>query len=137
MADNKAVIRRFIQEAWNKGNVDAIGDLVATSYVGVDPSLPEPLRGPEGVKMHVAMYRTAFPDLIVAIEAVLAEGDRTVTQWTATGTHGGQLMGLPPTGNRVTVFGAMAARLADGKLVEGRNYWDPASLLKQLGVAPK
>lgn len=80
------------------------------------------------------MYRAAFPDLHVQIEDQLAEGDRVATRWTGTGTHNGELAGIPATGKQVTLPGMEIVRIADGKLVEGWEGYDSGTLMRQLGV---
>lgn len=133
---NKAIVRRLIEEAW-KGNLDVIDELVDRDYVGYDPSNPEPVRGPEGMKEFVTTYRTAFPDANITIEDQIAEGDKVVTRWTGRGTHEGDLMGIAPTRKQATVTGISIARLADGKVVEDWTNWDTLGLMQQLGVVPE
>jgi predicted ester cyclase len=82
------------------------------------------------------MYRSAFPDLHVEIEEQLAEGDLVATRWTATGTHEGDLMGIAPTGNRVTLPGMEIVRFSGGKLAEGWEGYDSMVMMQQLGVIP-
>ena len=85
---NKVIVRRFFEEPW-KGNLDVVDELTASDYVGHDPALPEPLRGPEGVKEFIATYREGFPDARITVEQQLAEGDLVATRWSARGTHEG------------------------------------------------
>jgi predicted ester cyclase len=89
------------EEIFNGGNLDLADELYASDYVLHDPSLPEDLIGPEGIKQYAAINLGAFPDGRVTVEDQIAEGDKVVSRWTATGTHTGDLMGIPPTGNRV------------------------------------
>lgn len=132
--ENKANDRRAIEEGWNQGNTAVFDELLAANYVGHDPS--GPIHGPEGFKQFYATYRTAFPDTHLVIEDQIAEGDEVTTRWTATGTHQGPLMGIPPTGKHVTVTGITIARFADGKEVESWFNWDALGMLQQLGVVP-
>jgi len=67
---------------------------------------------------------------------MVAEGDKVATRWTMTGTHQGELMGIPPTGVRITVTGISMSRFADGKLAEGWNSYDILGMMQQLGVIP-
>ena len=96
--ENKAVSRRVAQEIFNGGNLDLADELYAPDYVLHDPSLPEDLHGPEGIKQYAAMTLGAFPDARVIVEDQVAEGHKVVSRWTATGTHTGELMGIPPQG---------------------------------------
>jgi steroid delta-isomerase-like uncharacterized protein len=133
---NKAICRRADEELFNRGNLDVADELFAVDYVYHDPTGGEDWRGPEGVKRYVSMFRTAFPDLHLTIEDQIAEGDKVAYRWTARGTHQGELMGIAPTGNRVTVTGIAIARLADGKIEEMWESSDALGLMRQLGVVP-
>ncbi len=132
--ENKALVRRLFEEIWNKGNLSVADQIFATNYVHHDPSTPDFGRGPESEKKRATLYRTAFPDLQLAIEDLVAEGDRVVTRWTARGTHRGELRGIAPTGKQFTVTGISIARISGGKLVEGWVNWDAQGLMEQLGV---
>ncbi len=96
--ENKAVSRRVAEEVFNGHNVDLADELYAPDYVLHDPSLPEDLHGPEGIKRYAAMTLGAFPDIRVAVEDQVADGDKVVSRWTATGTHTGDLMAYPRPG---------------------------------------
>jgi steroid delta-isomerase-like uncharacterized protein len=134
---NKALVRRAIEEVWNRGNFAVVGELIASDFVG-HVSLPiGEIHGPEGVKRYFATLREAFPDLHFTIEDQIAEGDRAVTRWTARGTHTGEFRGVPPTGKQVRVTGININRVADGKVVEGWLHLDELGLLQQLGVQPR
>jgi len=132
---NKTIVRRAIEEPW-KGNLEVIDELIATQYIGHDPASPEPLRGPKGVKEFVAIYRTAFPDARVTVEQQLAEGNLVATRWSGRGTHEGELLGVEPTGKRVTVSGLTISKLENGKIVEEFQNWDTFGLMQQLGAVP-
>ena len=132
--ENKALARRVMEEMFNKGNLDVADELLAPGYVDHDPAMPEDVRGPEGFKEYVAAYRSAFSDLHIRIEDQIAEGDKVVTRWTGTGTHDGDLAGIAPTGNRVTLPGMEIVRISDGKLVEGWEGYDSINMMRQLGV---
>ena len=133
---NKEIVRRLGVEPW-EGNIGVIDELVTPDYVGHDPSQPEDMRGPEGVKQFVTTYLTAFPDGRITIDEQLAEGDLVASHWTGRGTQQGDLMGIPPTGKQVTVTGITISRVKDGKVVEEWTNWDTLGLLQQLGVVPE
>lgn len=135
-AVNKALARRLVEEAFNEGRLDVTEELVASDFVGHDPSLPEEVRGPAGVKEVIAGYRAAFPDIQVTIEDQIADGDLVVTRWRATGTHQGELMGMPATGKQATVTGITIDLIADGRIVESWDNWDTLGLMQQLGAIP-
>jgi steroid delta-isomerase-like uncharacterized protein len=132
---NKVLERRAWEEVWNQGNLAAVDDIFATNYIGHNPGMP-PVSGTEGYKQFFTIYSTAFPDMHYAIEDMVAEGDKVATRWTMTGTHQGELMGIPPTGVRITVTGISMSRFADGKLAEGWNSYDILGMMQQLGVIP-
>lgn len=89
--------------------------------------------GVEGVKRFFTTFREAFPDIEVQIDEVVAEGDRAAVATTFTGTHRGELMGVAPTGRRVSVTGVDIVRVRDGKIVEHRGLTDVVGLMRQLG----
>jgi steroid delta-isomerase-like uncharacterized protein len=134
--ENKAVSRRVAEEVFNGGNVDLADELYAPDSVLHDPSLPEDLHGPEGIKRYAAMTLGAFPDIRVTVEDQVAEGDKVVSRWTATGTHTGDLMGIPPTGRRVEISGVTINRFSGGKIAEDWYQSDDLGMMRQLGVVP-
>ena len=134
--ENKANVRRLLEEPWS-GNYEVIDELVDENYIGYDPSSPEPLRGPDGVKEFVSMYRAGYSDARITVDDQLAEGDKVATRWTGQGTHDGELMGIPPTGKQVKVTGLTISRLANGKVVEEWTTWDTLGMLQKLGVVPQ
>jgi predicted ester cyclase len=132
--ESKALARRVLEEMFNKGNLDVADELLAPNYVDHDPAMPEDIHGPEGFKQYVSGYRSAFSDLHLTFEDQIAEGDKVVTRWTGTGTHDGELSGIAPTGNRVTLPGMEIVRISGGKLVEGWEGYDTMNLMRQLDV---
>jgi steroid delta-isomerase-like uncharacterized protein len=88
--------------------------------------------GVDGVKQFFSMFRDAFPDVTVEIDEMVAEGDRVAVATTFTGTHEGELMGVAPTGRRVSVTGIDIVRVADGKIAEHRGLTDIVGLMRQL-----
>jgi steroid delta-isomerase-like uncharacterized protein len=133
---NKASARRGFEEIWNQGNLAVVDELTSPDYAG-HFFLPGMASGVEGFKQFVMLYRSAFPDVHFTVDDIVAEGDRVATRWTATGTHTGQLMNIPPTGKKVTVTGMTLTRYnAEGKGVEGWANFDQLGMLQQLGVVP-
>ena len=129
--ENKALVRRFIAQAFNAGDLGVIDELVASDYV---LHFAPAVRGPEGMKHFVTMYRTAFPDYSCIVDDQIAEGDKVVTRWTVRGTQQGELMGIRPTGKQVTLPGVVIDRIAHGQLVETWLQADVLGMLQQLGV---
>jgi steroid delta-isomerase-like uncharacterized protein len=132
---NKKIVRRALEEPW-QGSLKVVDELIASDYIGHDPAVPEPLRGPDGVKEFISTYRAAFPDARLTVEQQLAEGDLVATRWSGRGTHEGELMGIDPTGKQVTVSGLTISRLEGGKIVEEFQNWDTFGMMQQLGAIP-
>jgi len=131
--ENKALLRRILEEVWSQGKLDVIDEIFAADYVDHTAGSPD-IYGLKDYKQFVAMFRTAFSDLRFTIEDMISEGDKVATRWTGSGTHKGELMGIPPTGIQVTWTGISIGRTADDKAVEAWINWDNLGLLQQLGV---
>jgi steroid delta-isomerase-like uncharacterized protein len=134
---NKTLVGRLLEEVWNTGTLDLVDALLTPSFVRHGPpALEGEVRGPDGFKQLVTMYRTVFPDLQVITEGITAEGDTVVARWTARGTHRGEFMGQPPTGRPAAVPGVIIDRISESKIAEEWASYDTLSLLQQLGVIP-
>jgi steroid delta-isomerase-like uncharacterized protein len=134
---NKAIVRRLVEELWNKGNLSVADELFAPNYEHHDASTLDFGRGPESEKKRATLYRTAFPDVRLTIEEIIAEGEIVMTRWSCRGTHKGDLSGIAPTGKQINISGVTIARLANSKLAEGWVNWDALGLMQQLGVVPE
>jgi predicted ester cyclase len=132
--DNKALIRRFYEEVWGKGNVDVVEEVFAPDYLRHDlrPSAAAP--GPEGQKRIALDFRAAFPDLRWELDLLIAVDDFVVGRWTASGTHLGRSGALEPTGRAVTFSGVNIFRFEGGKVVEIWNHRDDLGLMEQVGA---
>ncbi len=135
--ENKDTSRRFYEELFNQGNLDAAEEIVTPDFVIHDPNLPEEPRGPEGLKAFVSMYRSAFPDVEFTIEDQIAEGEKVGTRWVADGTHQGELMGIAPTGNRIRVRAFTLQRFSGGKIAEDWAHYDALGMMRQIGAIPE
>ena len=133
--NNKAVIRKFLEEVINQNRMDRATDLVVEDFVELDP-LPGQRQGREGLKEVLGLMRAAFPDIHWAVEEMVAEGDKVVTRFTWTGTHRGSFMGIPATGKSVSVKGVVIDQLEGGKMSNSRILMDSLGMLQQLGVVP-
>ena len=134
---NKAIVRRLFAELWNNGNLSVAEEIFNPNYEHHDSSTPDFGRGPDSEKKRATLYRTAFPDLHLTIEDVIAEGETVMTRWSCRGTHKGDLNGIAPTGKHITITGLTVARVSNGKIVEGYVNWDALGLMQQLGVVPQ
>ena len=132
-AGNKALVRRWFEEVWNDGRMEAIDDLMDPRCV-VHGLGPTALDGPAGFKPFHASYRDAFPDVKLTIDGIVGEGSIVAARWSGTGTHRGNGLGLPATGRPVTFTGMTFARVENGKIVEGWNVFDQLNMFQQLGV---
>ena len=120
---NKAIVRRLWEEVWNQGNLSVCDEIFDADYAAHE-------------KGFAPVLRAAFPDLHFTVEDMIAEDDKVVTRHTMTGTHQGEFMGVAATGKPVRVTGIWIHRLADGRIVEGREWgeWDALGMMKQLGA---
>jgi steroid delta-isomerase-like uncharacterized protein len=134
--ENKLIARRVIEEIFGAGRIELADELVTMDCVAHDPALPEPVRGPEGLKQAATGYRAGFPDLRMKVEDQCAEGKLVCTRWTATGTHSGEFWGTAPTGKQATVTGITVDRIEDGRIAESWTNWDALGLMQQLGMVP-
>ena len=132
---NKALFRRFIQEVINDKNTDKMDILIGETWLDHNPP-PGAAPGVEGMKQMMGMFFAAFPDLNVTIDQLIAEGDIVVGRMTNTGTHQGDLMGIAPTGKRVTFSEIHMVRIENGKAVEHWGNIDDLGMMQQLGVIP-
>ena len=130
---NKALVRRFLDQVFNNARPEVIDELIADDYVDHSAS-PGQAPGPGGARQIYEMYRTAFPDLRVEIHDLVAEADLVVVRATFAGTSQGPLMGAPPTGKPVQIASMVIVRLRDGRFVERWEQMDLLGLMPQLGV---
>jgi steroid delta-isomerase-like uncharacterized protein len=134
--ENKALTRRVLEEIFTEGNLDLADDLIAPDFVDHDSAMPEEVHGIEGFKEFVGMYRSAFPDLHVEVEDQVAEGDKVATRWRASGTHDGEIAGVPATGNWVEITGMEISRISGGKIAEIWDNYDVMGMMQQIGAIP-
>ena len=132
---NKRLIERFYEEVWAQGNVAFAQQVFADDYVRHDlrPGTAPP--GSAGQKAVAGLFRAAFPDVHLAVELLVAEGEYVVARWTMAGTHRGAWGGVAPTGQRVRFAGVNIFRFADGKVAELWNHRDDQGLREQLGAS--
>jgi steroid delta-isomerase-like uncharacterized protein len=134
--ENKALYRRTFEEVFNQGNLAIVDDLVAPDYLNHEMPPGMNNRGPDSTRQIVKMLRTAFPDLHVTIEELVAEGDTVAGRVTMSGTHLGPFQGIPPTGRSFQQAHMHFVRFRDGKAIEHRAVRDDLGMMRQLGVIP-
>jgi steroid delta-isomerase-like uncharacterized protein len=135
--ENKAVARRWFEDLFNTGDLEVADEIIAPDHVNHDPTLPDIPPGSEGQKQVVNLYRGAFTNAHISIEDQVAEGDKVVTRWRGSGTHQGELMGVAPTGNQVTITGITINRVSEGKIAESWTNYDALGMMQQIGAVPE
>ena len=134
--ENRALVRRFVEEVFNRGNFDVLEEIVTPDYVHHDPTTGEFGSGLEGFKQLLSYYRKAFPDLEIELDDQIGAENKVVDRWTGSGTHQGELMGVAPTGRHVTASGISIHRISEGKIAETWNNYDALGMLRQIGAVP-
>ena len=133
-AQNQVVVIRHIEEIWNEGRYEAADELFHQAAVA--PYAPQLPPGPDGCKVVAAIFRSAFPDFHVTIEDIVAEGDLVAARLRQTGTHAGELFGIPATGKHVDFEEMVLARIVDGRIAVSWFETDLITMMSQLGIAP-
>jgi len=127
--------RRIVDEVWAEGRLETIDELIAEDFRGWTPTNGE-VKGREAFREQVKMYRSAFPNMTMVVDLITSDGEWVTTKWTASGTHTGELMGMPATGKDVTVTGIEVDRIVGGGIVEGYGVFDALGMLQQMGAVP-
>lgn len=132
--NNKALVRRLVEEVFNRRNLSVVDELVSPDFVEheVIPGIPS---GREGTRQMFAMVLAAFPDFKGTIDDLIAEGDKVVLRWTWTGTQQGEFLGLPPSGKRMSIGVIDIIQFSNGKAVAHWGQSDMMGLMQQLGPA--
>ena len=128
--ENKALIRRYVEECIGRGDLSLMDELLAPSYVlhmnADDFDL-------QAYKQFQPSVLAAFPDGRWVIEDMVAEGDRVAWRYSFYGTHLGEFMGLPATGKQLHLIGMVVSRIAGGRIAEEWEIFDAAGMFRQLG----
>lgn len=131
--ENLELVRESF-DAWNAHDPARYAKLLDERYVQESDTLPQAINGREAGRDIMQMYLRAFPDLHLDVDQLLTSGDYVVVRWTGTGTHRGELMGVPATNRAAMVRGCNLVEVRRGHIVREWVYWDTAHLLRQLGV---
>lgn len=134
MSDLKATMTQFIEEVFNKGNFGAMDDFVADDFVEHEELPPGVPPGKDAPRVMMTMMRQAFPDFHVAVEDMLEDGTKVITRSRFSGTHEGEFMGVPPTGNEFNISVIDIVEFRDGKAIAHWGVMDMAGMMQQLGV---
>jgi hypothetical protein len=131
-AHNAALVRRAVEEIWNRGKLDVADVLFASDYINHAGLIPDFVRGPEAIKISVAFYRTAFPTLQITIDTLTTKRDAVVLRWTARSSAAPTgLAAIAPPG---ALAGMIVSRCAGGRIVESWMQWNQPGVLAQLGL---
>jgi predicted ester cyclase len=129
---NRELVRRIIEDGINGADEGVLYALLSPAYVNHD--LPSPRPGPAGFAEVVEVFRTGFPDLVLYIEATMADGAMVSTRGYFTGTHQGSFMGVPPSGEAILVKYIDQWRCEDGQAIESWVTIDLLGLMQQIGA---
>jgi steroid delta-isomerase-like uncharacterized protein len=132
--ENKALVLRFYDEVWDKGNFEFAAEVFRDDYVRHDLRVTPAPAGPAGQSKIAADFRAAVRDARFRVELILGDGDLVAARWTATGTHAGTWAGIEPTGKEVEFAGVNIFRFSDAKVAELWNHRDDLGLMTQLGA---
>ena len=133
---NMGLVRRMVEDVWNRGDLALADVLVAPGYVNHGGLIPDVAQGPEAIKVAVALYRTAFPTFHITVEALAEEGEMVELHWAARrDPPPARASGGPPT-PRETLRGSTRSRLAGDQIAESWMSWDRTAVLRDLGVIP-
>lgn len=132
----KEIVDRWMDEIWQKRNVDAVDELHASDFVDRSPAGRSPDN--RGFKEGLVRLYQAFPDFYATTDDLVIDASegKVALRWSAVGTHKREYMGVPPTGKRVTFRGIEILRIENGRIVERWGEWDGIDLLEQLGLFP-
>ena len=133
--ENKVIVRRFIDEVFVKGNVDAVDKLVTHDFV--PHSWPSVAPGTDSLKQAVKRVFAGLAGVSMKIEDMIAQDDKVAVRLTAHATHKGDFMGLPATGKSYTISETHIFHIRDGKVAEHWRDADMLGLMQQLGALPE
>ncbi len=131
--ENKVLVRTVIEGFLNSADPALADELFSRDCVDNNPSNPG-MGGLENLKRSVADWHRAFPDTVNEVQDLLAEGDLVAARWVTRGTHRGEFLGAPATGNRIEVTSSGVFRISSGKVAESWDHFDALGLLRQLKV---
>jgi steroid delta-isomerase-like uncharacterized protein len=135
IADLKARTQEIFDTV-NTHDAAAAAAMFAEDAEVYDVAVARPAVGREQIARLYERHFAAIPDALVRVERLVAEGETVVAEWVSCGTHGGRLMGIPPTGKEVCTRGVSILRYRGGKVVSDTRVWDVAGLLRQIGLLP-
>ena len=134
--ENKQLVRRWFEEVWNQGRAGAIDEMLDEYGIahGLSDDPSNPIKGPSGFKPFHSLFREAFPNMMIVVEDMVAEGDKVAARCSVRGRHEGDFRGFAATQSPVDFTGMTIVRIANGKIVEAWNNFDFLTLNKQVGL---
>jgi len=134
--NNEALVRRAIEAIWNRCELDVADELFAPGYVNHHGLIPDLVHGPEAIKMSVALYRLAFPDLHITVDELSTKGETVVLHWTAQRQSLDGRGGSTLTPNQILLTGITRSRLAGGQIMESWTEWYAIPRRRESGLLP-
>jgi steroid delta-isomerase-like uncharacterized protein len=131
---HKLLFGRLYHSVWNERRLEFIDQVIAETHALGDPTVSGRGVGPTAYRRQVERFLKGLPDLKFTVDDTISENDKLVVYWTVSGTHSGELLGVPPTNRKVTFSGISICLIADGKILESTVMWDVWGLLKQMGI---
>lgn len=134
--ENKELVRRWFEEVWNKGRADAIEEMFDANGIahGLSDDPENPIKGPQNFRPFYTVFRDAFPNMMIVIEDMVAEGDKVAARCSVRAKHEGEFLGKTATESPVDFTGITIVRIDKGKIVEAWNNFDFMALHKQVGL---
>jgi steroid delta-isomerase-like uncharacterized protein len=134
--ENKQLVRRWFDEVWNKGRADAIEEMFAADGVahGLSDDPAKPITGPREFRPFHTVFRDAFPNMMIVVEDMVAEGDKVAARCSVRAKHEGEFLGRSATESPVEFTGITIVRVDKGKIVEAWNNFDFMTLHRQVGL---
>jgi steroid delta-isomerase-like uncharacterized protein len=134
--ENIKLINKYNEEILRRGNMDKVEELLANDYEhGTPPAGMSPTR--EGFKEFISMVHRGFSDYDMTVKETISEGDMVVQRWTATGTHDGEFLGLPPSEKEIKFDGTSVYQIKDGKIQKDWTIADMMGMMQQIGAIPE
>jgi steroid delta-isomerase-like uncharacterized protein len=133
---NKALVQRWFDEVWNKGRADAIEEMFDENGIahGLSEDPSNPIKGPRDFRPFHTLFREAFPNMMIVVEDMVAEGDKVAARCSVRAKHEGDFLGRAATESPVHFTGIAIVRISNGKIVEAWNNFDFMTLHKQVGL---
>lgn len=134
--ENKALVRRWFDEVWNKGRADAIEEMFDEYGIahGLSDDPSNPIKGPRNFRPFHTTFRDAFPNMVIVVEDMIAEGDKVAARCSVHGRHEGDFLGRAATQSPIEFTGITIVRIDNGKIVEAWNNFDFMALHTQVGL---